>query len=82
MYSKGGKNSRGEKYYVYNEFEHSAEMDNIENLLFVPCISPINALTDDEIAELDYLFNDTVCDLHSDGGKTVLSEEEAWELFA
>ena len=97
MYSKGGKNSRGEKYYVYNEFEHSAEMDNIENLLFVPCISPINALTDDEIAELDYLFNDTMgevqsdltkkgsvadSDLHSEGGKTVLSEEEAWELFA
>ena len=101
MYAKGGKNSRGEKYYVYNEFEHSAEMDNIENLLFVPCISPINALTDDEIAELDYLFNDTVCevqphlakkgsvtdsDLQSevqpDLTKTVLSEEEAWELFA
>ena len=56
-----------------------------------------NALTDDEIAELDYLFNDTVCevqmnptkkgsvadsDLHSEGGKTVLSQEEAWELFA
>ena len=56
-----------------------------------------NDLTDDEIAELDYLFNDTVCevqsdlakkgsvtdsDLHSEGNKTVLSEEEAWELFA
>ena len=56
-----------------------------------------NALTDDEIAELDYLFNDTVCevqstsckkvsatdsDLHSEGDKIVLSEEEAWELFA
>lgn len=82
MYSKGGKNSRGEKYYVYNEFEHSAEMDNIENLLFVPCISPINALTDDEIAELDYLFDDTVCGVQMNPTKTVLSEEEAWELFA
>ena len=56
-----------------------------------------NDLTDDEIAELDYLFNDTVCevqpditkkgsvansDLQSEGDKTVLSEEEAWELFA
>ena len=66
-------------------------------------ISPINALTDDEIAELDYLFDDKVCevhlnptkkgsvadsDLHSEVDKptmdsqTVLSEEEAWELFA
>ena len=58
---------------------------------------PINALTDDEIAELDYLFNDTVCEvqphlakkgsvadsvLYSEGDKIVLSEEEAWELFA
>lgn len=51
MYSKGGKNSRGEKYYIYNEFKHSAEMDNIEQLLFVPCISPINALTDDAITK-------------------------------
>ena len=56
-----------------------------------------NDLTDDEIAELDYLFDDTVCevqsditkkgsvansDLHSEVDKTVLSEEEAWELFA
>ena len=111
MYSKGGKNSRGEKYYVYNEFEHSAEMDNIEQLLFVPCVSPINALTDDEIAELDELFNRTIgevqpdlakvtdSDLHSEGDKPkmdseqgsqksskvdryVLSQEEAWELFA
>ena len=56
-----------------------------------------NALTDDEIAELDYLFNGTVCevqshiskkgsvsdsDLYGEVGKTVLSEEEAWELFA
>ena len=97
MYSKGGKNSRGEKYYVYNEFEHGVEMDNIEQLLFIPCISPINALTDDEIAELDELFDGTVCevqmnptkkgsvadsDLHSEVDKTVLSEEEAWELFA
>lgn len=53
MYSKGGKNSKGEKYYVYNEFEHGAEMDNIEKLLFVPYISPDNALTDEENA----LFN-------------------------
>ena len=52
-----------------------------------------NALTDDEIA----LFNDTVCEvqphlakkgsvansvLQSEVDKTVLSEEEAWELFA
>ena len=51
----------------------------------------------DEIAELDYLFDDTVCevqphlakkgsvadsDLHSEVDKIVLSEEEAWELFA
>lgn len=57
MYSKSGKNIRGEKYYVYNEFEHGAEMDNIEKLLFVPCISPVSALTDDELAELDELFN-------------------------
>ena len=107
MYSKGGKNSRGEKYYVYNEFEHSAEMDNIEKLLFVPCISPINALTDEEIAELDELFNCTVCEAQPHPTKVtdsdldypvvdsqqgsqksskvdryVLSQEEAWELFA
>ena len=44
--------------------------------------SPINALTDDEIAELDYLFNDTVCEVQSTSCKTVLSQEEAWELFA
>lgn len=56
IYSKGGKNSRGEKYYVYNEFEHNAEMDNIEKLLFIPCISPVNALTDEEMEELDELF--------------------------
>ena len=56
-----------------------------------------NALTDDEIAELNYLFDDTACEvqrhlakkgsvanrvLHSEVDKTVLSEEEAWELFA
>ena len=62
-----------------------------------------NALTDDEIAELDYLFDDTACevqmnptkkgsvtnsDLHGEVDKptmdseNVLSEEEAWELFA
>ena len=55
-----------------------------------------NALTDDEIVELDYLFN-TVCEvqstcckkgsvansvLHGEVDKNVLSEEEAWELFA
>ena len=74
-------------------------------------ISPINVLTDDEIAELDCLFNYTVCEvqstsckkgsvanrvLHSEvdkptmdsqtvlpnSVKRVLSEEEAWELFA
>lgn len=58
---------------------------------------PTNDLTADEIAELDYLFNDTVCevqmnptkkgsvadsDLCSEGNKTVLSQEEVWELFA
>ena len=58
---------------------------------------PTHALTDDEIAELDYLFNGTVCEvqpylakkgsvansvLHSEVDKTVLSQEEAWELFA
>ena len=58
---------------------------------------PTNTLTDDEIAELDYLFNHTVCevqmnptkkgsvadsDLQSEVDKTVLSKEEAWELFA
>ena len=26
---------------------------------------PTNALTNDEIAELDYLFNDTVCEVQS-----------------
>ena len=58
---------------------------------------PTHALTDDEIAELDELFNRTVCevqphltkkgsvadsDLQSEVDKNVLSEEEAWELFA
>ena len=64
---------------------------------------PTNALTNDEIAELDYLFNDTVCEVQSTSckkgsvansvlhgevdkpkmdSKNILSEEEAWELFA
>ena len=57
MYSKGGKNSRGERYYIYNEFEHGAEMDYIAKLLFIPDISPVNALTDDEREDLEKLFD-------------------------
>lgn len=51
------KKSTNEKYYYYNEFEHGAEMDDIEKLLFIPSISPANALSDDEIAEFDFLDN-------------------------
>lgn len=57
MYSKGGKNSRGERYYIYNKFEHGAEMDYIAKLLFIPGISPVNALTDDEGEDLEKLFD-------------------------
>lgn len=82
------KKTTNEKYYYYNEFEHGAEMDNIEKLLFIPCISPANALTDEEMKELDELFNvprfgnADICYTTNEGGKTVLSQEEAWELFA
>lgn len=56
MYSKGGKNTLGEKYYVYNEFEHSAEMEHIASLLFVPKLDVVGGLTQEEIDELDMLF--------------------------
>lgn len=56
IYAKGGKNTLGEKYYVYNEFEHSAEMEHIASLLFVPKLDVVGGLTQEEIDELDMLF--------------------------
>lgn len=56
MYSKGSKNASGERYYVYNEFEHGAEMEHIASLLFVPKLDVVGGLTQEEIDELDMLF--------------------------
>lgn len=57
LYSKCGKNKiTDEKYYIYDSFEHSAEMYEIEKLLFVPSIPPANVIPDDDLEELDFLF--------------------------
>lgn len=57
LYSKCGKNKiTDEKYYIYDSFEHSAEMYEIEKLLFVPSIPPANVIPDDDLEELDLLF--------------------------
>ena len=53
LYAKCGKNRiTNERYFIYSAFEHGAEMYEISKLLFVPCISPANALSDEEYAEL------------------------------
>lgn len=86
--SKGGKNKQtNERYYIYNEFEHGAEMEHIASLLFIPTIESANAISDDEWEELDALFGvspfgNDICDPADEGAKVVLSEDEAWELFA
>ena len=61
MYLKGNKNEKGDRYYIYNEFEHGAEMDNIDKLLFVHHVEPTNSLNHIDVnksnEELDNLFN-------------------------
>lgn len=81
MYSKGSKNASGERYYVYNEFEHGAEMEHIASLLFLHnegIKTDLIGFEDDlvmpwEIEETDSDLND---------GLVYLTREEAEELFA
>ena len=81
MYSKGSKNASGERYYVYNEFEHGAEMAHIASLLFLHnegIKTDLIGFEDDlvmpwEIEETDSDLND---------GFVYLTREEAEELFA
>lgn len=57
LYSKYWKNTvTNERYYIYDSFEHSAEMYEIAKLLFVPSIPPVNVIPDNDLEELDFLF--------------------------
>ncbi len=57
LYTKYWKNDiTNERYYIYDSFEHSAEMYEISKLLFVPSIPPVNVISDDDLEELDFLF--------------------------
>lgn len=57
LYAKYWKNAvTNERHYIYDSFEHSAEMYEISKLLFVPNISPVNVISDEEWEELDLLF--------------------------
>lgn len=56
--NKGNKDKfTDEKYFVYNESEHGAEMERIADLLFVPFKNICDSLVDDEDAEMSELFN-------------------------
>lgn len=56
--NKGNKSKlTNERYFIYNELEHGAEIEHIAKLLFVSYTNIGNVLTDDDIAEMDELFD-------------------------
>ena len=83
MYLKGNKDSKGERYYIYNEFEHGAEMDEIDKLLFVHYVKPTNGLNckDKDTEELDRIF-----DVPQNKNTYVSTQEnennECWDLYS
>ena len=83
MYLKGNKDSKGERYYIYNEFEHGAEMDEIDKLLFVHYVKPTNGLNckDKDTEELDRIF-----DVPKNKNTYVSTQEnennECWDLYS
>lgn len=80
MYSKGSKNASGERYYVYNEFEHGAEMSHIASLLFLHN----EGIKTDLIGFEDDLVMpwETDSDLQSEGSNVVFTHIESEEVFA
>lgn len=82
MYSKGSKNASGERYYVYNEFEHGAEMSHIASLLFLHnegIKTDLIGFEDDLV--MPWEVEETDSDFINDG-LVYLTREEAEELFA
>ena len=86
IYGKYFKNASDEKIYIYNSFEHSAEMDYIAKLLFKrevlaePIVEGNDCLPwDDDLDSEIFPWNrgESLSD-----GKIVLTREEAEELFA
>lgn len=56
--NKGSKSKQtNERYFIYNEFEHDAEIERIADILFVPFKNVSDSLVDDDMAELNELFD-------------------------